>query len=319
MPESDGKEMDYCFGIDVGGTSVKMGLFSVEGKLLEKWEIQTHTENEGEKILPDIAASINEKIEEKGLTRFQITGVGIGVPGPVDDQGIIYGAANLGWGCKTLTKELKEMLGGLNVRAGNDANVAALGEMWLGAGLGEKHVLMVTLGTGVGGGVIADGKILTGASGSAGEFGHMCVNPHETEVCNCGLRGCLEQYASATGIKRLEQLRLAENEDESILRLQPYGAKEVFDAVKKGDRVAIEIAEQFGKYLGYAMATVATVVNPSVIIIGGGVSKAGEVILPYIEKPFRERAFSNQKDTKFVLAMLGNDAGICGAARLVLE
>lgn len=310
--------MKYCFGVDIGGTTVKMGLFSTEGELLDKWEIPTRTENEGEAILPDVAASIRKKIEEKELPASEIEGVGVGIPAPVDQKGVVQDTANLGWGYKEVTAELQGLLGGMKVEAGNDANVAAMGEMWLGAGKGEKNVVMVTLGTGVGGGIIVDGRMLVGETGAGGEIGHMNVNGDEEEACGCGLHGCLEQYASATGIARLASRKLAACDDETILRGKELDAKVVFDAVKEGDAVAIQVAEEFGKYLGEAMAVLSAIVNPAVIVIGGGVSKAGEVLLPYIEEPFKKKAFFADKDTRFVLATLGNDAGICGAARLIL-
>ena len=213
--------------------------------------------------------------------------------------------------------ELQELTG-IKVKVGNDANVAALGEMWKGGGQGNKDLIMVTLGTGVGGGIIVDGRILGGFHGAGGEIGHLCVNYEETEVCGCGGRGCLEQYASATGVVRLAKRRLAKNDDETILREEEITAKAVFDAVKANDAVAMEIAEEFGRYLGYALANLATAVDPSVIVIGGGVSKAGEVLLQYIEKYFRERMFFANAKVQFALAKLGNEAGICGAAKLIL-
>lgn len=311
--------MKYCFGVDIGGTTVKMGLFSIEGELLDKWEIPTRTENKGEAILPDVACAVMQKIRERKLADTEIQGVGVGIPAPVDSEGTVKSTANLGWGYKEVKTELQDLLGGIRVEAGNDANVAAMGEMWLGAGKGEKNMVMVTLGTGVGGGIVIDGRMLVGATGAGGEIGHMCVRRDEEEACGCGLHGCLEQYASATGIARLAEKRLAQNDDETILRGKKISAKTVFDAVKAGDAVAIQIAEEFGRYLGEAMANLAVIANPAVIVIGGGVSKAGEVLLPCIEKPFQKRAFFADKETRFVLATLGNDAGICGAARLILE
>ncbi len=310
--------MKYCFGVDVGGTTVKMGLFSTEGNILDKWEIPTRTENEGEAILPDIADAILKKIEEKKIPEEELEGVGIGIPAPVNAEGVVQSTANLGWGYKAVKAELQCLLGGIRVEAGNDANVAAMGEMWIGAGKGEKNVIMVTLGTGVGGGIVIDGRMLVGETGAGGEIGHICVKRDEEKACGCGLHGCLEQYASATGIARLAKKRLEANEDETILRGTRLSAKAVFDAVKEGDPVAMQIAEEFGVYLGEAMANLAVIINPAVIVIGGGVSKAGEVLLPYIEEPFRKKAFFANKETKFVLAKLGNDAGICGAARLIL-
>lgn len=308
---------EYCFGIDIGGTTVKCGLFNVKGDILEKWEIPTRTENNGINILPDVAATINDKIQERQLDREEIAGVGVGIPGPVDEEGAVLVAVNLHWGYVQLEDQLERLVG-LPVKAGNDANVAALGEMWKGGGAGYHNVVMVTLGTGVGGGIIINGKIVTGTHGAGGEIGHIHVEDSETEFCNCGNQGCLEQYASATGVVRLANRMLAVSDKPSVLREGEISAKTVFDAVKAGDEVAKEIAEQFGKYLGTAMAVVAGIVDPEVFVIGGGVSKAGQVLLDYIEKYFKKYAFSSCKDCIFTLAELGNDAGICGAARLVL-
>ncbi|MCR1840925.1 ROK family glucokinase [Murimonas intestini] len=308
----------YCFGIDVGGTTVKCGLFDVKGEVLDKWEIHTRTENNGINILPDVADTIAAKILEKKLDREEIAGVGIGVPGPVDEEGNVMVAVNLHWGYLQLTEEMEKMTG-LPVRAGNDANVAALGEMWKGGGAGYHNVVMVTLGTGVGGGIIVNGKIVTGSHGAGGEIGHIHVEDSMEESCNCGNKGCLEQFVSATGIVRLANKMLDESDAPSVLRNGPVSAKTVFDAVKEKDGLAAEIAEQFGKYLGTALAVIAGVVDPEVFVIGGGVSKAGQVVIDYIRKYYREYAFSGCKDTAFALAELGNDAGIYGAARLVLD
>lgn len=310
--------MRYCMGVDVGGTSVKLGLFETEGKLLDKWEIPTRKENHGEQILPDVAASILGKLEEKKIQREAVAGVGMGIPAPVDSEGVVQQTANVGWGYKEVTRELSKLLDGMRVEAGNDANVAAMGEMWLGAGRGEKNLVMVTLGTGVGGGVIVDGHMIVGHHGAGGEIGHICVNREEEDACGCGLHGCLEQYASATGIAKLARKALSREHEETVLHGEP-SAKDVFDAVKAGDALATRIADEFGRYLGGALASIAVVADPAVFVIGGGVSKAGPVLIPFVEKAFREKAFFANKDTKIVLAELGNDAGICGAARLILS
>jgi glucokinase len=309
--------MKYCFGVDIGGTTVKIGLFTTEGELLEKWEIKTRTENHGEAILPDVAESLQNKMQEKNIRKSEVDGIGIGIPAPVMEDGVVQKTANLGWGYKEVTREMKELTG-LPVAAGNDANMAALGEMWLGAGKGQKNMIMVTLGTGVGGGIIVNGKPLAGSHGAGGEIGHFCVNEEETETCGCGNTGCLEQYASATGISRLARRRLERDDSPSSLRGSEISAKAVFDALKEGDAVAKEIVEEFGSYLGHALAAIAVITDPSVIVIGGGVSKAGEILLEYVEKYFHEKAFFANQDTRFVLAQLGNDAGICGAAKLIL-
>lgn len=309
--------MKYCFGVDIGGTTVKIGLFKTDGELIDKWEIKTRTENKGESILQDVAESLKHKMEEKGIEASRMSGIGIGIPAPVSADGVVQNTVNLGWGYKEVCREMEELTG-MKVAVGNDANVAALGEMWLGAGKGQENLIMVTLGTGVGGGVIVNGRPLVGAHGAGGEIGHLCVNYEETDHCGCGNQGCLEQYSSATGITRLANKRLQADDAASLLRGQEVSAKAVFDALKDGDKVAEEIVEEFGSYLGHAMANLAAVTDPAVIVIGGGVSKAGEILLDYVEKYFKEKAFFANQETEFVLAVLGNDAGICGAAKLIL-
>lgn len=308
----------YCFGVDIGGTTVKIGLFDTEGTILEKWEIPTRTENAGSQILPDVAASLQAKLEEKGISKDEVAGVGVGVPGPVDKDGIIHEAVNLGWGVFSIRDTLQELCG-LPVRAGNDANVAALGEMWKGGGQGYRNLVLVTLGTGVGGGIIINGEMLSGATGAGGEIGHIHIQDGEPDACGCGNHGCLEQYASATGIVRLANRKLGATKEDSVLRYKNISAKSVFDAVKAGDKVAIEIAEEFGAYLGKGLAAIAGVVNPEAFVIGGGVSKAGDVLFTYIEENYRKNVFHGSRSAKFELATLGNDAGICGAAKLILE
>jgi len=309
--------MKYCFGVDVGGTTVKLGLFTVEGELLDKWEIKTYTENEGERILPDVAEAIKGKIAEKLLKAEEICGIGVGVPAPVDKNGAIERAANVGWMAKEIKKELEELTGFPCV-IGNDANVAALGEMWKGAGEGEKDLIMVTLGTGVGGGIIIDGHAVVGAHGAGGEIGHACVEPEETESCNCGNKGCLEQLASATGIVRIGKKIMAENTAETKLHLDNFSAKTIFDAYKEGDSVAKQIVDKFAEYLGTALAIFTCVVDPEVIVIGGGVSKAGQPLIDAVAGYYKEHAFISCKGTPIVLAKLDNDAGIYGAAKLVV-
>ena len=296
--------MKYCFGVDVGGTTVKLGLFTVEGELLDKWEIKTYTENEGERILPDVAEAIKGKIAEKLLKAEEICGIGVGVPAPVDKNGAIERAANVGWMAKEIKKELEELTGFPCV-IGNDANVAALGEMWKGAGEGEKDLII-------------DGHAVVGAHGAGGEIGHITVRDDETEACGCGRKGCLEQYASATGLVRLAKRYFEKNTKNSILTGKEITAKEVFDAAKAGDAAALEITEEFGAYLGQALVNLAATVDPAVFVIGGGVSKAGDILLETVRKYFYDHAFYGNQKTKITLATLGNDAGIYGAAKQVL-
>ena len=307
----------YCFGIDVGGTTVKCGLFEENGSLIDKWEIPTRTENGGENVLPDIAATVMSKMTVKKIAKEDVIGVGVGIPGPVM-RGVVPVAVNLHWGEKNVEYELGNLLD-MKVRAGNDANVAALGEQWKGGGEGMDSVIMVTLGTGVGGGIIVDGKIVEGAHGAGGEIGHIHVKDNITDPCGCGNCGCLEQVASATGIVRLAKEELAKNPVlPSALRDTEVTSKAVFDAYKDGDAMASTIVNRFAKYLGTGIATIAAVTDPEVIVIGGGVSKAGECLTDIVGNYFRARAFSACRHTMIVLAKLGNDAGIYGAARLVL-
>ncbi len=309
----------YAFGVDIGGTTVKMGLFDGAGNVLDKWEIPTVKDNNGASILPDVAGSILAKLKEKDIREEEIAGVGVGVPGPMNEEGtILGGAVNLGWGSFNIPEALGAYIK-VPVKAVNDANAAAFGEMWQGGGKGYDSLVAVTLGTGVGGGIIVRGKLLVGAFGAGGEIGHVHLEDAETESCNCGNKGCLEQYASATGIARLAKRYLETHDTPTVLRGETISAKTVFDAVKAGDAAAKEIAGQFGDYLGKGLAMVSSVVNPEIFVIGGGVSKAGEILLSYIEPYFRKYAFGKCRETKFALAKLGNDAGIYGAAALVLR
>jgi len=309
----------YGFGVDVGGTTIKMGFFETTGQLLDKWEIKTNTENGGADILSDIAKAIDNKLAQEGISKNDVQGVGVGVPGPVRGEGIVNRCINLGWGVVNVAEELGALTG-LAVRVGNDANVAALGEMWQGGGKGCKDVVMVTLGTGVGGGIIVDGKIVAGFHGAGGEIGHITVNPDEIEACNCGQYGCLEQYTSATGVVRMAKRKLAKSDDATSLReFDPLTAKDIFDEAKAGDEIAKELVDELGEILGSTLSNLACVVNPEVIVIGGGVSKAGKILIDTIQEHFRETAFYALKDTRFELATLGNDAGIYGCAAMILE
>lgn len=308
----------YVFGVDIGGTTVKLGFFTVEGELLDKWEIPTRKDEGGRFILPDVAASIEAKMAEKSVDKAEVAGVGIGVPGPVKDDGTVLRCVNLGWGVFNVEEEVEKLLG-LPAKVGNDANMASLGEMWQGGGKGFSSIVMVTLGTGVGGGIIINGKMLYGTNGAGGEIGHICVNDDETEVCGCGKKGCLEQYTSATGITRMAERALNNTDRASKLRnVQYISAKEIFDAAKEGDDLALELVENHGRILGKALASVACVCDPEAFVIGGGVSRAGEILLKTTAKYYQQYVFHACKATQFVLATLGNDAGIYGSAKAIL-
>lgn len=309
----------YGFGVDVGGTTIKMGFFETNGKLLDKWEIKTDTTNGGDNILSDIAKSIDNKLAQEGISKSDVQGIGVGVPGPVNSKGVVLKCVNLGWGVFNVEEALSNLTG-LMVKAGNDANVAALGEMWQGAGKGSEDMIMVTLGTGVGGGIIVDGKVIAGANGAGGEIGHITVNEDEIEACNCGQYGCLEQYASATGIVRMAKRKLAKTDAQtSLTSVEELSAKAIFDEAKNGDAVAVELVEELGKILGGALSNIAVVTNPEVIVIGGGVSKAGQILIDTIQKHFTESVFHACKETRFVLAGLGNDAGMYGCVKMLLD
>ena len=301
----------YIYGIDIGGTTVKMGLFDEKGDMLEKWEIVTRKENNGENILPDIVKSIKEKNSEKSIETDDILGIGMGVPGPITEDGRVLKCANLGWGIFSVADEMSKLTGVKKVKVGNDANVAALGEQWRGGGRGFDNIVMVTLGTGVGGGIIMNGKILTGENGAAGEIGHITVNPKETLTCGCGCKGCLEQYSSATGVIRLAKERLEASDKPSELRKfadDEIGGKEVFDAYKAGDELAAEAVDEFAAYLGMGLGNVASVVDTQAFVIGGGLSKNGPIVIELIKKQYEKNVMFALKNTEFRLAELGNDA-----------
>jgi len=311
-------EQKICFGVDIGGTAVKAGMFDIEGNLLEKWEFSTVKSADGKVLLKSVAGFIKEKIHEKKLSDRMIAGVGVGVPGPVKEDGHVLILPNLGLSNFNIEEELKKLLG-LPVKAGNDANNAALGEQWMGSGRGCQSMVMVTLGTGVGGGVVVDGRVLAGKNGAGGEIGHILVNENETISCGCGKKGCLEQYSSATGIVRMAKEYLNSSSEASALRsYKNLNAKEIFDCAKSGDSLALAVVEKSCYYLAKALAHIAQVLDPQAFVIGGGVSRAGEIITDTIRKYYKGMVMDALKDTEFRLAILGNDAGIYGAAKLVI-
>ncbi len=311
--------MRYGFGIDLGGTTVKIAYFDETGTMLDKWEIPTVTAGGGVQILPDIAASVKGYLEKNNIATESILGLGIGVPGPVDGKGVVNKCINLGWGVFNIAESLSALTG-FPVKAGNDANVAALGEYWKGGGAGCENMVFVTLGTGVGGGIVIGGNLLHGSHGSGAEIGHMVLNPKETTPCNCGKYGCVEQYCSATGIARLAGNHLAATTAESSLRsIENIIAKDVFDAAKAGDAVALEILDRFYDYMGQFLGSLCSAVDPEVVVLGGGVSKAGQVLLEGVEKAFHKYVFHAAAGAKFALASLFNDAGAYGAFKLALD
>lgn len=307
----------YLIGVDIGGTTVKLGLFTPRADLVEKWEITTRKHEGGKYILADIVKSIEDKLEEKNIDKSMVEGIGLGVPGPINNDGMVKNCVNLGWEVFNIEKKLSELIK-LPVKAGNDANVAALGEMWKGGGEGYKNIIMITLGTGVGGGIIIDGMLLPGVNGSAGEIGHINVCKEETESCGCGKKGCLEQYASATGIVNIAKKLILDTTLESILRdKEKLSAKDIFDAAKLEDGLALKVINKFGEILGRSLANIACILDPEVFVIGGGVSKAGELLLETVKQNYEIYAFKAVSQVEFKLAKLDNDAGIYGAAKLL--
>ena len=311
--------MKYGFGVDLGGTTVKIAYFDENGTMLAKWEIPTVTEGGGKQILPDIAASIRQYIAQKSIDPADVLGIGIGVPGPVNSKGVVNKCINLGWGVFNIAEELSALVG-FPVRAGNDANVAALGEYWKGGGKGCDNMVFVTLGTGVGGGIVIEGKLLHGTHGSAAEIGHMVLSREEEEACNCGKRGCVEQYCSATGIVRLANRALAATEaDSKLRRCDPLTCKDIFDLGKAGDSLAVQILDQYYAYMGEFLGDICSVIDPEAVVLGGGVSKAGQMLLDGIRPYFDKYVFHAASGARFALASLGNDAGAYGAFKLALD
>ena len=292
--------MKYIYGIDIGGTTIKMGLFAEDGTLKEKWEIKTRTEDNGKNIISDIATAVNDHMKENDLTREDVIGIGVGVPGAVLEFARVNECVNLGWGSVDVAGELSKLTG-CPVKATNDANAAALGEIWMGAAAKYNSAVMITLGTG-------------------GEIGHMTVDPFDDRVCNCGKTGCLELYASATGIVYETKKALKKYEKSTTLKdITEVTSKDIFDAAKAGDEFAATQVDNLGKKLALAAGNIALMVDPEVFVIGGGVSKAGQILLDAINAHYKTYTFGKAQETKFVLATLGNDAGIYGAASLMLS
>ena len=311
--------MKFGFGVDIGGTTVKIAFFDEQGTMLTKWEIPTVTADGGKQILPDIAASIRQYVEKESINPADIIGVGVGVPGPVNSKGLVNKCVNVGWGVFNIHEDLGNLVG-FPVKAGNDANVAALGEFWKGGGKGCDNMIFVTLCTGVGGGIVVEGQLLHGAHGAGGEIGHLVLNRDETEPCGCGKLGCVEQYCSATGIVRMAKKALAAYEGTSKLSAcEPLTCKDIFDCGKAGDELAVKVLNQYFAYLGEFLGNICNVVNPEAVVLGGGVSKAGQMLLDGTRPYFDKAVFHAARGVRFELASLGNDAGAYGAFKLALD
>lgn len=313
-------------GIDLGGTSIKFGILTLEGEVQDKWAIPTNILSDGKHIVPDIIESINHRLNLYNLDKSDFIGIGMGTPGTVDiEAATVRGAFNLNWAdVQEVGAPISEGVG-LPFILDNDANVAALGERWVGAGENQPDVVFITLGTGVGGGIVADGNLIHGVVGAAGEIGHIVVEPHNGFACTCGNHGCLETVTSATGVVRLARKFAEEYEGSSQIKASidngdEVTSKDIFIAAEAGDAFALSVVDKFAYYLGFACANLGSTLNPAAIVIGGGVSAAGEFLRSKVETYFQKYSFSTVRDsTKIKLAELGNDAGIIGAASLALK
>lgn len=310
-------------GIDLGGTTIKFGILTLEGEVQEKWAIETNTLENGRHIVSDIVESLKHRLSLYGLTKDDFLGIGMGSPGAVDRTSkTVTGAFNLNWADTQEVGSVIEKEVGIPFFIDNDANVAALGERWVGAGANNPDVVFVTLGTGVGGGVIADGNLIHGVAGAGGEIGHMIVDPENGFMCTCGNKGCLETVASATGVVRVARQLAEQYEGSSAIKAaidngDTVTSKDIFIAAEDGDKFANSVVERVARYLGLAAANISNILNPDSVVIGGGVSAAGEFLRSRVEKYFVTFAFPQvKKSTKIKIAELGNDAGIIGAASL---
>ncbi|EPE60487.1 glucokinase [Exiguobacterium sp. S17] len=310
--------MKWLLGIDIGGTTVKMAVLDMNGIISDKWEIKTDIRDNGVHIPTDIAASFEAYLQQSGKVKHDFAGAGIGAPGFINfSEGVVEYSPNIGWKNFELVSEFEKAVG-LPAVLENDANAAALGEMWKGAGEGASELLAITLGTGVGGGVITNGNIVHGASGMAGEIGHITVERDEAKavMCGCGRKGCIETIASATGIARLA-LQKRKGRTTSLNELGEVTARDVFEAYEAKDEVATEVVEEMTEYLGLTISNIANTLNPKIIVIGGGVSKARQALLDPLDEQFKRFALERvYTSTTFKIAELENDAGVIGCAWL---
>lgn len=312
-------------GIDLGGTTVKFAILTLDGDVQQKWSIETNILDEGRHIVPDIIESINHRISLYEMKHDDFVGIGMGTPGSVNiKKGTVVGAYNLNWTKTQNVKTQIEEATGIPFVLDNDANVAALGERWKGAGENNPDVIFITLGTGVGGGIIAEGNLLHGVNGCAGEIGHVTVDPGGFE-CTCGKRGCLETVSSATGVVRVARHMSEEYAGDSKLKQaiddgQDVSSKDIFDYAKAEDPFALMVVDRVCYFLGLAIGNLGNTLNPSSVVIGGGVSGAGEFLRSRVQTYFEEFTFPEvRSSTQVKLAELGNEAGVIGAASLALQ
>lgn len=315
--------MEYFVGIDIGGTNSKIGILNSDGDILKSTSIKTESIEGVDYTLNKIWGTVLELSDELDISRDMIKGIGMGIPGPVIDQKKVGFFANFPWGKNINISEKMEEISGIKTRLDNDVNVIALGETLYGAGKGYSKSVTIALGTGVGGGIFIDGKLISGATGAGGEIGHMKLEK-EGKVCGCGQKGCFEAYASATGVIREALSRLQINKNNELYRLidgdlNKLEAKHVFDAAKKGDKFSLEIVDYVSEYLAMGIGNVLNIINPEVIILSGGVALAGDILLDKVKEKLPNYALGiTIENLQIKLGQLGNDAGIKGASALTI-
>ncbi|AVQ30182.1 MULTISPECIES: ROK family protein [Fusobacterium] len=313
--------MDYYVGIDLGGTNTKIGLLNIEGDILKSSIIKTLSSEGVDKTMERIWGVIQELAKETNINVEDIKGIGMGIPGPVEEQSIVAFFANFPWGTNVNIKEKLEKITGIETKLDNDANIIALGEAKYGAAKGSKSSVTVALGTGIGGGIYVNGMLISGFKGAGGEIGHMKI-VKEGRLCGCGQRGCFEAYASATGLIREAVSRLTVNKQNLLYtmiegNIAGLEAKDIFDAAKEGDAFSLDLVDYEAEYLAMGIANILNIINPETIVLGGGVALAGDILLNPLRKKLEKYALPvTLEDLKIVQGILGNEAGIKGAVGL---
>lgn len=309
--------MRYGFGIDIFGPNIKFGFFDEQGNLIEKWKIAAPVINESSQIIPTIANEVNNYLKKNSISDDEIIGIGVGIPGPVNSSGVVNKCVNLGWGVFNIERALTGLTE-LKVKASNISSLSALGECWKGSG--SDNMVFMAMNTGLGGGIVCDGKMVWGTTGGAGEIGHIVVNKSEKEACTCGKFGCVEQYCSPGGIVRVARRMLVNSQEASVLRKKKFfDYKDVLKAVDEGDKIAKDVMAKVYDYAGHALAGICCVLNPDTIVLGGEFCKIGQPAMEGIVRSFKKYVFYANDNVKFYFAELDTDACIHGAFKLVLD
>lgn len=309
--------MRYGFGVDILGTHIKFGFFDETGKLLDKWQTAVPGYKDSTQIIPSIAEEVERYLSRRGIFEDDVIGIGVGIPGPVSSTGVVNKCVNLSWGVFNIDRALSGLTG-LYVKSSNTANLSALGESWHGHG--SRNMVYMAMNTGLGGGIVCEGALVNGASGGAGEIGHIIVNKNEPEACSCGKYGCVEQYCSPKGIVRVARRMLNDTRTPSVLRNRRiFDYRDVLNAAASGDKVAKEVMEKVYDYTGQALAAVCCVTNPDTIVLGGEFCAIGQSAMDSISRAFRRYVFHANENVRFHFATLGQDDALYGAFRLVAD